>query len=108
VFVALAVLVITCIFGTVIGASAISRHKEQTGHQLAKYAASMIDRLDRDMYSRAKELSVLSALEALRNPENVAQARSLLNHLNAQFPSHSWIGLTDAQGTVVASTGRLL
>ncbi|WP_285349326.1 GGDEF domain-containing protein [Pseudomonas sp. ME-P-057] len=108
VFVALSVLVITCIFGTVIGASAISRHKEQTGHQLAEYAASMIDRLDRDMHSRAKELSVLSALEALRNPDNVAQARSLLNHLNAQFPSYSWIGLTDAQGTVVASTGRLL
>jgi diguanylate cyclase (GGDEF)-like protein len=108
VVVALAVLVITCIFGSVIGASAISRHKEQTGHQLAEYAASMIDRLDRDMHSRAKELSVLSALEALRNPQNVAEARSLLNHLNAQFPSYSWIGLTDAQGTVVASTGRLL
>ncbi|WP_434677077.1 GGDEF domain-containing protein [Pseudomonas sp. D4-18] len=108
VVVALAVLVITCIFGSVIGASAISRHKEQTGHQLAEYAASMIDRLDRDMYSRAKELSVLSALEALRNPANVSEARSLLNHLNAQFPSYSWIGLTDAQGLVVASTGRLL
>jgi hypothetical protein len=68
VFVALSVLVITCIFGTVIGASAISRHKEQTGHQLAEYAASMVDRLDRDMHSRAKELSVLSALEALPQP----------------------------------------
>lgn len=106
--VALAVLVITCIFGGVIGASAISRHKEQTGHQLAEYAASMIDRLDRDMSSRAKELTVLSALEALRNPQNVAEARSLLNHLYAQFPNYSWIGLTDANGTVVASTGRLL
>ncbi|XXE51916.1 diguanylate cyclase [Pseudomonas sp. R3-56] len=106
--VALAVLVLTCIFGSVIGASAISRHKEQTGHQLVEYAASMIDRLDRDMYSRSKELGVLSALEALRNPANVGEARSLLNHLNAQFPSYSWIGLTNAQGTVVASTGRLL
>lgn len=106
--VAIAVLVLTCIFGTVIGASAISRHKEQTGHQLAEYAASMIDRLDRDMHSRAKELSVLSALEALRNPANLSQARNLLNHLNGQFPSYSWIGLTDAQGVVVASTGRLL
>ncbi|WP_434676318.1 cache domain-containing protein [Pseudomonas sp. D3-10] len=106
--VALAVLVLTCIFGSVIGASAISRHKEQTGHHLVEYAASMIDRLDRDMYSRSKELGVLSALEALRNPANVGEARSPLNHLNAQFPSYSWIGLTNAQGTVVASTGRLL
>lgn len=108
VVVALAVLVLTGIFGSVIGASAISRHKEQTGHQLAEYAASMIDRLDRDMHNRSKELGVLSALEALRNPANVGEARRLLNHLNAQFPSYSWIGLTDAQGTVVASTGRLL
>jgi diguanylate cyclase (GGDEF)-like protein len=108
VVVALAVLVLTGIFGSVIGASAISRHKEQTGHQLAEYAASMIDRLDRDMHSRSKELGVLSALEALRDPANIGEARRLLNHLNAQFPSYSWIGLTDAQGTVVASTGRLL
>ncbi|WP_250961500.1 diguanylate cyclase [Pseudomonas sp. CG7] len=108
IIVALAVLVLTCIFGSVIGASAISRHKEQTGHQLVEYAASMIDRLDRDMHSRSKELGVLSALEALRDPANIGEARRLLNHLNTQFPSYSWIGLTDAQGTVVASTGRLL
>ena len=108
VVVALAVLVLTCIFGSVIGASSISRNKEQAGDQLAEYAASMIDRLDRDMYSRSKELTVLGALEALRNPANVDEARRLLNHLNDQFPSYSWIGLTDAQGTVVASTGRLL
>lgn len=106
--VALAVLVLTGIFGSVIGASSISRHKEHTGLQLTEYAASMIDRLDRDMYSRSKELTVLSALEALRNPANVDEARRLLNHLNGQFPSYSWIGLTDTKGTVVASTGRLL
>lgn len=108
VVVALAVLVLTCVFGSVIGASSISKNKAQAGSQLAEYAASMIDRLDRDMYSRSKELTVLSALEALRNPANEDEARRLLNHLNAQFPSYSWIGLTDAQGTVVASTGRLL
>ncbi|MCD4863148.1 diguanylate cyclase domain-containing protein [Pseudomonas sp. PLB05] len=106
--VALSVLVLTGIFGTVIGASSISRLKEQTGNQLAEYAASMIDRLDRDMYSRSKELTVLSALEALRQPGSVGEARRLLNHLTAQFPSFSWIGLTDTEGKVVASTGRLL
>ena len=108
VVVALAVLVLTGIFGSVIGASSISRNEEQAGSQLAEYAAVMIDRLDRDMYSRSKELTVLGALEALRNPANIDEARRLLNHLNAQFPSYSWIGLTDAHGTVMASTGRLL
>nr|WP_282706498.1 sensor domain-containing diguanylate cyclase [Pseudomonas syringae] len=108
VVVALAVLVLTAIFGSVIGASSISRNKEQAGDQLAGYASSMVDRLDRDMYSRSKELTVLSELEALRNPASVGEARRLLNHLNSQFPSYSWIGLTDAQGMVVASTGRLL
>ncbi|KUM43418.1 diguanylate cyclase domain-containing protein [Pseudomonas sp. EpS/L25] len=106
--VVLAVMVLTGIFGTVIGASSISRLKEQTGHQLAEYAASMVDRLDRDMYNRSKELTVLSALEALHQPENVGETRRLLNHLNTQFPSFSWIGLTDADGQVIASTGRLL
>jgi len=68
----------------------------------------MVDRLDRDMSGRSKDLTVLSELQALRNPANIAEARKLLNHMGDQFPSYSWIGLTDAAGKVVASTGGLL
>ncbi len=106
--VALVALILSCIFGAIIGESSISRLKEQTGLQLAEFAYSMVDRLDRDMSGRSKELTVLSELEALRNPANVAEARALLNHLSDQFPSYSWIGLTDAHGRVVASTDGLL
>ncbi len=106
--VALVALILSCIFGTIIGESSISRLKEQTGLQLAEFAYSMVDRLDRDMSGRSKELTVLSELEALRNPANIGEARLLLNHLSAQFPSYSWIGLTDAHGKVAASTGGLL
>ncbi|SCX70659.1 diguanylate cyclase (GGDEF) domain-containing protein [Pseudomonas sp. NFACC32-1] len=108
VVVALVVLVLSGIFGTVIGDSSVSRLKEQTGLQLSEYAYSMIDRLDRDMNSRSKALTVLSKLEALRDSADRAQAQALLNHLSDQFPSYSWIGLTDARGTVVASTDSLL
>ena len=68
----------------------------------------MVERLDRDMNSRAKELTVLSELKALRDPSNIVEARTLLNHLSTQFPSYSWIGLTDDAGKVVASTDGLL
>lgn len=105
---ALVALVLTCVFGTVIGESSISRLKAQTGLQLAELAYSMIDRLDRDMSGRSKELTVLSELEALRNPANISEARLLLNRLKEKFPSYSWIGLTDAHGTVAASTSGLL
>ena len=105
---ALGVFVLSCVFGAVIGESSISRLKEQTGLQLEEIAFSMVDRLDRDMNSRSKELTVLSELKALRDSENVGEARSLLNHLSTQFPSYSWIGLTNANGTVVASTEGLL
>lgn len=64
--VALVVLLLSCVFGTVIGESSISRLKEQTGLQLSEYAYSMIDRLDRDMSNRPRALTVLSKLEALR------------------------------------------
>lgn len=106
--VALVVLVLSCLFGTVIGESSISRLKGKTGLQLSEYAYSMVDRLDRDMSNRSKALTVLSQLETLRNAANIDEARALLNHLSDQFPSYSWIGLTDAHGTVVASTERLL
>ncbi|AKJ96620.1 MULTISPECIES: sensor domain-containing diguanylate cyclase [Pseudomonas] len=106
--VASVVLVLSCLFGAAIGESSISRLKEHNGLQLSEYAYSMIDRLDRDMSSRSKSLTVLSQLQALRDPANTGEARSLLNHLSDQFPSYSWIGLTDAHGTVVASTDKLL
>lgn len=106
--VASVVFVLSCIFGTAIGESSISRLKEWTGQQLGEAAFSMIDRLDRDMSGRSKELTVLSDLQALRNPANVSEARTLLNHLKSHFPSYSWIGLTDARGKVVASTDSLL
>lgn len=86
VVVALVVLVLSGIFGTVIGDSSVSRLKEQTGLQLSEYAYSMIDRLDRDMNSRSKALTVLSKLEALRDSADRAQAQALLNHLSDQFP----------------------
>ncbi|KGU83471.1 diguanylate cyclase [Pseudomonas mediterranea CFBP 5447] len=106
--VASVVLVLSCLFGTVIGESSISRLKEKTGLQLSEYAYSMVDRLDRDMDNRSKALTVLSQLETLRNTANIAEARKLLNHLSDQFPSYSWIGLTDAHGKVLASTDSLL
>lgn len=106
--VAILVLVLSCIFGAVIGESSISSLKEQTGLQLTQSAYLMVDRLDFDMSARAKELAVLSDLEALRDPARTGQARKLLNSLSDNFPSYSWIGLTDAHGTVVASTGSVL
>ncbi|MCD4528272.1 MULTISPECIES: diguanylate cyclase domain-containing protein [Pseudomonas] len=60
------------------------------------------------MNSRSKELTVLSQLEALRDPAETAEAQALLNHLSDQFPSYSWIGLTNARGTVVAATDGVL
>ena len=106
--VASVVLVLSCIFGAAIGESSISRLEEWTGLQLGEAAFSMVDRLDRDMSERSQELAVLSELQALRNPENVGEARALLNDLSDHFPSYSWIGLTNASGKVVASTDGLL
>ncbi|HAQ89244.1 MAG TPA: GGDEF domain-containing protein, partial [Pseudomonas sp.] len=106
--VASVVLVLSCIFGAAIGESSISRLEEWTGLQLGEAAFSMVDRLDRDMSGRSQELAVLSELQALRNPENVGEARALLNDLSDHFPSYSWIGLTNASGKVVASTDGLL
>jgi diguanylate cyclase (GGDEF)-like protein len=106
--VALLIISLSWIFGALIGTASVDRLREQVGRELAESALDMVDHLDRDMDGRARELTVLSQLQALRDPRHVNEAQRLLDHLQQQFPSIAWIGLTDAKGTVLASNGGIL
>lgn len=106
--IALLVGALSWMLGTLIGQYSSQQFREDTGRNLAELSYAMVDRLDRDMAGRAAVLRVLSNLEALRQPDNIAEIRHLLDSLQKEIPSIAWIGFTDPQGTVLASSNGLL
>ncbi len=96
------------LLGTLIGLDSSQRIREEVGRDLAEVSYMMVDRLDRDMESRAGMLQVLGQLRALREPRDIGEVRNLLDRLQSNFPSTAWIGYTDAQGQVMASSNGIL
>jgi len=106
--IALLVGALSWLLGSLIGHDASARIREEVGRDLAEVSAQMIDRLDRDMASRAAYLQVLGGLRALREPDDIGEIRLLLDRLQQQIPSIAWIGFTDAAGQVQASSDGVL
>lgn len=79
----------------------------EIGGSLAAAAVQMADKLDQYMWFRYNEVLLFSQLDALRESD-VEEAQRLINQLNENIPSFSWVGLTDAEGAVLASTGGIL
>lgn len=106
--IALLVAALSWLLGSLIGQDSSQRIRDEIGRDLAETSFHMIDRLDRDMASRADYLQVLGSLRALREPSNIADIRKLLDRLQQEIPSIAWIGFTDPQGTVLASSNGIL
>lgn len=108
ILIALLVAALTWLLGTLIGQDASQRIREEVGRDLSEVSFMMVDRLDRDMQSRAAMLQVLGKLRALSQPDDIGEIRGLLDRLQTEFPSIAWIGFTDAQGKVLASSDGVL
>ncbi|WP_271103769.1 GGDEF domain-containing protein [Pseudomonas tohonis] len=106
--VALLVGALSWLLGALIGHDSSLRMRDEIGQDLAEISFQMIDRLDRDMANRAKVLQVLSQLHALRQPDDIAQVRTLLDSLQHELHEIAWIGYTDPAGTVLASSDGVL
>jgi PAS domain S-box-containing protein len=87
-----------------------SRQLEITrGQFLQELAYQMGDKLERGMFERYKDIQILSTLETITQPNYpLAERRILLEKLQNVYPNYAWIGLTDTEGDIVASTKGLL
>jgi diguanylate cyclase (GGDEF)-like protein len=108
ILIALLVASLSWLLGTLIGLDTTQRIREEVGRDLAEVSFMMVDRLDRDMQSRAAMLQVIGKLRALTQPDDIVEVRGLLDRLQSEFPSIAWIGFTDAQGKVLASSDGVL
>lgn len=106
--IALLAVTLCLLLGGAIYSESSKRIRQEVGQQLADLSYQMIERLDRDMANRARMLDVLASLNTLREPDDLAQIRALLDRMKSQFQSVAWTGYTDAQGNVLAATGGVL
>lgn len=96
------------LFGLVYGDRSIKQVEVEIGNSLSESAYLMENNLDQYMWSRYGETILLGSLSDIREMEDVEEVSSLLDRTQASFPSFSWIGLTDRDGTVIASTDSIL
>ncbi|KIL52958.1 sensor domain-containing diguanylate cyclase [Jeotgalibacillus campisalis] len=82
--------------------------KKEKGESLSNIAFQMTDKLDQYMWSRYSEVSILSSLEAFQADASNEEKRQLLNNVQQQIPSFSWMGVSDNNGVITASTNGLL
>ncbi|MBA4266377.1 MAG: hypothetical protein C0453_14960 [Comamonadaceae bacterium] len=86
--------------------AASTRIRASIGNNLAELANQTASRLDRSMFERYREVRLIAnRLSDTRNPDAV---RRELEALQQSYPTYAWIGLTDAQGRVLAATRGML
>lgn len=97
------------VIGVLSGQQARQQVEVDTGVALLQVASRMANSLDTGMYERLNEIESLAALDAMLS-ERISPPgwRVLTERLQNSLPQYSWIGVTDAQGRVLAATRGLL
>ena len=95
--------------GLLSGDQARRNSEQEAGVTLDQLARRLMLSLDTGMYERFREVQNLAALGALIKTEiGATEWRALVNRLQSTYAYYSWVGVTDAQGVVIAGTGGLL
>ena len=99
--------ILTFLLGSIFTEKATDVVQKEVGQSLAGYSFQMADKLDLFMATRFKEVQLVGSLPAFRN-QDIRKEQILIDELKSKFPTFSWIGLTDAQGKVIASSDGIL
>lgn len=101
--------VLSILASLLVGHIASEHLKVEVGQSLAELAHQITDKLDRGMFERYHDLQIISTLDVIRDPNSDnSEQRTLLERLQSTYTNYAWIGFTDKQGIVQASTGKLL
>lgn len=81
--------------------------KKDKGALMAEVAHQMMETLDRGIFERQREITIMAAMDAIRDPRvPLAQKQKQLEQLKASYHNYAWIGIADAQGKILAGTGE--
>ncbi|MDQ7735064.1 diguanylate cyclase [Halomonas sp. SpR1] len=98
----------TLLLGWVASRESAQQMEDNIGNAAAEAAYQMIDKLDRNMDARVKEVKLLLGMHALSVDTSPNALREQLERLQDNHNVVSWIGFTDPEGTVQAATGGIL
>ncbi|MBL1267184.1 MAG: diguanylate cyclase [Halomonas sp.] len=98
----------TLLLGWVASRESAQQMEANIGTATAEAAYQMVDKLDRNMDARIKEVKLLLGMQALTTDTNPSTLREQLERLQDNHNVVSWIGFTDPEGTVQAATGGIL
>ncbi|MEO8155658.1 MAG: diguanylate cyclase [Rhizobacter sp.] len=86
--------------------------RDETHQQATRYlqssADALRDALDRGMAQHYEEINLVAQLDPLARGSDLHAVRRTLEQVRGGFPQFTWLGLTDAQGAVLASVDGLL
>jgi PAS domain S-box-containing protein len=100
---------LTFIIVAVVEQKATEHVEETIGRGLAELAVQTVDKLDRGMFERYREVSLLARRHELGDPARpLAERRELLDEVLGSYRYYGWIGLARLDGKVeVAGKGWL-
>lgn len=98
----------TLLLGWVASRESAQQMEANIGNTASEAAYQMLDKLDRSMDARIKEVKLLLGMQALTNDTSTSVLREQLERLQDNYNVVSWIGFTDPEGTVQAATGGIL
>ncbi|OWR32410.1 diguanylate cyclase [Saccharibacillus sp. O23] len=102
------VILLSATLGSLMSERSAEAIEEEIGLSLAGTAYQMSDKLDNFMWSRSSEIKLLTQLQPLQEANDPRAIQNLLDQLQSNFPSFSWIGFMDVHGKVIAGTGGIL
>lgn len=83
--------------------------RDQIGKGFEVRAQRLIERLDREIFGRWREVQVIAAGQTFANPDvSLEDRRALLDAMISSNPMFSWIGFATLDGVVQVSTDGLL
>ncbi|MDR5884718.1 diguanylate cyclase domain-containing protein [Vreelandella janggokensis] len=98
----------TILLGWVAARQSADQLEANIGASTAESAYQMVDKLDRSMDARIKEVKLLLGIEALTDGTDNDTLRSQLETLQDNYNVVSWIGFIGPDGVVQAATGGVL
>ena len=101
-------IVLTLVLTAVIERKATEQVKSSIGNGLAELAMQTSDKLERGMFERYREVSLIAQLRELQPDEPQDRRRRALERVQASYGYYSWIGVAGLDGRVQASARGLL
>ncbi|TAJ07390.1 MAG: PAS domain S-box protein [Nitrospirae bacterium] len=77
---------------------------QATGETLSLSAAEIADKVDRVLRERLGDVRIIASSPVLHSRDSAAMTRFLRDIKAVQAPDYVWLGVTDAQGRILAAT----